>query len=1071
MQLQAGYFIEELLPELEAGARRAGAARADCRALLRELSWFEVEGQKPQAFALAKPDYGSQQNTQAAILTVAANLLQRGVPTRAPLQLAAAALAEGWPIAPDWLGKTGEELLNTLDTYGSLHFSLPKTVDPDRWADLLWRAAHPIDPRLDAAHLQAAVQRWRASQTLDSEKEREFATDTLSAFGGGTFLSQLLAPQADLTNLLRFCADEQERERRQSGAAAGDFLAQAVDFALPLLYATPAGTRGLILEVDGPHHREVGQQRKDGNRDNAAQLAGWRSVRLPVEAWHEAAERLTPVRQLVEQEPYLKTIRENYYDSLLATENGRRAVQLVLGPLAVARVQRVLLEALLNGTLGMHKAKLKLAVVERDIPCGQQAVALLLELLGRLYALLDKAWPLPSIELHVFPAAEFAQPVQLVYAATKLMEPGIEPHVSDGYDLLLDVSMLQRPGFTRVANLPGTCCLTVRTAHRAARPRRLRSAPLLAYPALVQYDPTRETYEAVTAVQQTRCAVVEMLVQDIFRKRGLRAGQLPIISRGLQGKSVLGLLPTGGGKSLTFQLAALLQPGVAMVIVPIKSLMQDQFEGLARNWIDAAAYLNSSVTERAVKEHRLRRLREGELLLLYVSPERLVIKEDFRDHLDRMRAAKRVGFSYCVIDEAHCVSEWGHDFRIPYLKLGDNARRFCGPYLDQDAQGQPLFVPLYGLTATASFDVLADVQRELRLDADESAVVRTATMARPGLHVRVLPAEVPATSSRNVVAAAKHALLSQVLSEVPAALLALDQQPFFKPDESDRLPQDRLPPLAALTPWDAGTFFATDSRTGLHQQAGLIFCPHRKGELGVLNRYAALQKEGPPLAVGYFMGTDDGQGIVQEGPAGEMQRMQTEFVAGRLNLMVATKAFGMGIDKPNVRFTVHYGFPGSIESFVQEAGRAGRDRAVALNYLLYHPADDREVQQFFLDRSFRAREHEELVLRELLTEVSFTTSSCRRLTEALAGSFPGFSIVAEFNTRPAGQTPTVIYLNGPGLRSYGFITIGDPEHPVITVATDRPAASAENAQQLLEAARAFLLYELPGVRPPGWPKP
>lgn len=1061
LQLQAGYFIEELLPVLSTGASIQGASVKQVHALLKALSWFEVESNV--TFELAAPDYDAI--SPHAIWTVAVNLLTRGLPTRAPLALAAAALAEHWPAANNFVDPQGNFNLEAIDVAGSLKFELSDVSIPE-WAALLWRALHPIDPRLQKGNaLAQQVGTW----AFDSKAEKEFATMLVPAHGGGHYLPQLLTSQTELPNLLGWSADEAQHVGKQSSVKLSDFVGQAADFTLSLPYPwqpsmqamSPEGSQyswpkkvyGLLLEVDGPHHQEAAQQQKDIRRDNAALAAGWFPVRLPTGKFAQAHDYLAPLREIVASHPYFAQLQANVDHSLLLTEAGRRALQLTLGPMAVARIHRTLLEALLNHTLPLGGQQLRIAIVERDVPCAQQGVTALLRQLNQLYSLEGRGRSFPTVELHVFPSGEFAQPVFDSYPETVVMEAGIAPNAEDKYHLLLDVSVLQRPALSKAIVLAGTPCLTIRTAHCARKARRFRSAPLISYPPLVHYDPAHETYEAVNEEQEKRGIVLEQLVQDIFRKKNLREGQLPIISRGLQGQSVLGLLPTGGGKSLTFQLAVLLQPGVALVVDPIKSLMQDQLEGLERNWIDAATYLNSSVQGRALKEYRLQRLREGELLFMFVSPERLVIKKDFRDHLIRMRSSNpRVAFSYCVIDEAHCVSEWGHDFRTPYLRLGENAREFCGTYDERP-------VPLYGLTATASFDVLADVQRELHLDDDQSAIIRTATMARPELHVRILPVnpkEAPGDNLRTVVGEAKHQRLDQLLSEIPGELLALDGMSSLNPlPEKAKLPE-------RFKRWTTAGFFQPIPETGKLAQAGLIFCPHKKGIVGVTSRFEALSapnRSGPELRVGYFMGSDDdspNKAMQQQ----EMESMQTRFVAGDLNLLVATKAFGMGIDKPNVRFTVHYGYPGSIESFVQEAGRAGRDRAVALNYILYHESDA-ETQLFFFRNAFKERNREVWVVNELLTSITFPSGECTALNATLAEAFPDFEVHANLYTPKGAALPKALYLNGSDGRSYGRIEISNPKSLKGYIEDKMPAASPTQAWQVVNFVVDFLLYELP----------
>jgi ATP-dependent DNA helicase RecQ len=203
----------------------------------------------------------------------------------------------------------------------------------------------------------------------------------------------------------------------------------------------------------------------------------------------------------------------------------------------------------------------------------------------------------------------------------------------------------------------------------------------------------------------------------------------------VQLKSVIGLLPTGGGKSLTYQLAAMLQPGTTIVIDPIRSLMIDQYNGLKELNIDKSEFINSTLTtaERNFNQHEL--LAKGQLQFLFVSPERFVI-DDFRKALDNARKDGHC-FAYAVIDEVHCVSEWGHDFRTPYLNLGDNAQEYCLTY-------NGISIPLFGLTATASFDVLADIERELNIKEDDgNAVVRFENSVRD--EINYLVKEVPNT--------------------------------------------------------------------------------------------------------------------------------------------------------------------------------------------------------------------------------------------------------------------------------------------------------------------------------------
>lgn len=398
-------------------------------------------------------------------------------------------------------------------------------------------------------------------------------------------------------------------------------------------------------------------------------------------------------------------------------------------------------------------------------------------------------------------------------------------------------------------------------------------------------------------------------------------------------KTTIGLLPTGGGKSLTYQLSSMLQPGVTIVVDPLVSLMVDQVPGLHALRIDASDCVNSGMDAK-MKAKKLNMLQNGSLQFMLLSPERYMM-ENFRDSLISMTEKNQIFFAYGVIDEVHCVSEWGHDFRPSYLHLGRNMINFM-----RTKTGRPLSV--IGLTATASFDVLADVERELTLGGnltiDSETIVRSEDDSRPELTYRIINVEsdfeplreehnqhlLKAQSEwdlKDIVAESKRRKMHELLKQIPN-----DIQLYNTGDENKE---------CHLTDYVASQFYDADNNGKFHN-AGIVFCPHAHGTFGVEdNEWGThqgistdLEAEcGASLKIGTFVGGDK--------PSGDMSR----FNENDLNLMVATKAFGMGIDKPNVRFTINFNHPSSIESFVQEAGRAGRDKKHAIAYILYDSSE------------------------------------------------------------------------------------------------------------------------------------
>ncbi|MEQ7214297.1 DNA helicase RecQ [Enterococcus asini] len=357
------------------------------------------------------------------------------------------------------------------------------------------------------------------------------------------------------------------------------------------------------------------------------------------------------------------------------------------------------------------------------------------------------------------------------------------------------------------------------------------------------------------------------LLQETFGYQGFRPGQEELIRHVLEKKNVLGIMPTGGGKSICYQLPALLLPGVTLVVSPLIALMKDQVDALVDNGIPAT-FLNSSLSAME-NQSRLQDLAQGRYKLLYVAPERLQGGE-------LVRLLSRIQVSLIAVDEAHCISQWGHDFRPSYLALPTLLATFSGE------------VPVIALTATATPQVAKDIQ-ELLAIPDENLVQ---------------------TSFQ------RENLAFSVVKESPDTFLL----EYLRMNQSS---------------------------------AGILYCATRKE---VEKQYQRLQHAG--IKVGRYHG-----GLSEQ----ERTRNQEDFIYDRIQVMVATNAFGMGIDKSNVRFVIHQQIPGNLESYYQEAGRAGRDGGPSEAILLYSPQDI-QIQHYFIQQSegdLAYKQQEYLKLREM----------------------------------------------------------------------------------------------------------
>ncbi|WP_226395805.1 ATP-dependent DNA helicase RecQ [Haemophilus sp. Marseille-Q0026] len=370
----------------------------------------------------------------------------------------------------------------------------------------------------------------------------------------------------------------------------------------------------------------------------------------------------------------------------------------------------------------------------------------------------------------------------------------------------------------------------------------------------------------------------QTVLQNVFGYQQFRQGQQEVIEATLAGKDTLVIMTTGGGKSLCYQVPALCLEGITLVISPLISLMKDQVDQLLTNGIEAG-YLNSSQTleeQRAIEQKAL----SGQLKLLYLSPEK-VMTQGFYHFISHCK------ISFIAVDEAHCVSQWGHDFRPEYTLLGNLRNTFPN-------------IPLMALTATADPTTRADILLHLRLNNPHTYL---GSFDRPNIRYTV---------------------------------------------------QEKFKPMEQLAKFIAGQ----------KGKSGIVYCNSRKKVEEITEKLSARN-----ISV---MGYHAGMSVQQR------ETVQNAFQRDNIQVVVATVAFGMGINKSNVRFVVHFDLPRSIESYYQETGRAGRDDLPSQAVMFYDPADYAWLQKMLLEEP--ESEQRDIKQHKLQAIGAFAESqTCRRL--------------------------------------------------------------------------------------------
>jgi len=992
-QYISGYIIDNFLDLFEPGSK----IYDDVNSLLRRLTHFQVISKSKMEND--HPEYPSN-------IAVLINILQRGLPTKLNM------------FALRYLVENSSLL--EFDQSNSDEIKIRFTSESDETRKLFFRALHPIDSRLTVEDLSANYQKtW---ENLDDKYEIEFLQkelpDALEKIlkDPSNYFIQLLTRQRSLSNII----ERSEKNEISIGLDEDKSIQQPTDYSLEMPYSAEGKPQGIVIEVDGELHSEDEQSEFDKKVNEALQECNWyETLRLTKEDFKTTDYFYKLKNSLFDivYSDYISTCRDNFFNPLWADAVGNEILHLSLIPFAIARIQRTLLEAIAQEKLPLQKDSWKIAIIERDVPCGKLAFDDLQETVFRLSSLLDEKDKLffPEIHLKIYITEEF-QNSRFQSADTELISNFKDENT---FDLIIDVSTLEANQHPNQKFQNAEEVITIRSSQYIEEDRKICTNSLLKYNAfsITDNDEISNDWETDSIATKN----LEYFLQSIFRKQTFRDHQIPILNSSLQCESVIGLLAPGSGKSITYQLSAFLQPGVCMIVNPTKSLIKNQVDSLQNNKIDICSSL-CTFFDNVDRKELFQKLVQGNIQFLHISPDQLRTRE-FREILRDMHNAEQY-FSYCVIDEAHCISEWGHDFRTNYLKLVKFAGNNCKTKnLDR--------LPFFSLTATASYDVVMDICNEFE-NYNEDNIIKSKNLVGEESQYVIENCEIndevfnDTQNFSDILGAQKQDTLISLLEEIPKKFEEISKTP-----------------------------------------AGIIFCPHESGYYGVTDRFNQ-QTYGvfrgsydnvylmDHIKAGFYVSSDKSNRDINE----KSLSHQDDFQKNKTNLMVATKDFGIGIDERNIRYTIHLNYPMSIENFVQESGRAVRDGNPTYSYILFNDQSieidkrsekfdhDLEINKTSLMHSRSSFEKEMIILDEMLSEIVFPG----RIGELSDKIYKELGISNECHYVVENDIPKLI-INKHPREIFGFIDLNSMEEDI------SESFEEENSTAIFDLVKQFFLSQ------------
>lgn len=691
-----------------------------------------------------------------------------------------------------------------------------------------------------------------------------------------------------------------------------------------------SGTRTYALEVEGAafHDRDRISTERFTNEKRRQRTLSIRGYEYFPFSYHEivSGSALEVFQDLCRDDPWLEWVaRQSGYGGSAPSQGGtgdRLEWLLTWAPRAFTQAQRAMLP-LVASWVDAGRRTIRITEAGPEIGIATVAIADLLTFIEQVAALVGIPVQLPDVEITAT-RRDGEIPPLLKDLLDSYFGPGFTEH---GRDQRLDRSTAS-VSWQLATSVPAeyaelTLALEGSLSSQTDADAALTLADLRDVTA-PGWAASRDLLAPYRTRQPSK-RTLDYFARRFFQIPHLRSEQVEVITSLISGRSRLVILPTSFGKSVCYQLPALLVPGVLLVISPLKALIRDQVESLLKLGLTAIGSVTSSDSS-AQKDEYLRQLRAGRYRLFYISPERIQIQ---RFALEIEQSASEWGAWALAVDEAHCISEWGHDFRPAYLQLGRFRRELTG------RNGA---VPVLALTATASSPVKQDICHVLDITEEP---VTLASVDRPEISLSVYPVseiqgkpeQLPVLLNRDVAKA-----LSQTTEELfrgpPYSAGMVIFTIYADPHGRHRYHQGIGPIRESLI----GTSVLGEHEVAVHSSTPPRRCPRCESHSFVIQSSKTRGKNGLKhecLSCGHKF--DDASMVDPTAWDRHISDTQDRFKEDHFPVLVATKGYGMGIDKRNIRAVVHFAFSGGLESYYQEVGRAGRDKKQAHAALLFTP--------------------------------------------------------------------------------------------------------------------------------------